>query len=101
MNHEGYSRWGIKKALNYRIQGLIDKILSYGFGESGNNGTVLFGFGESGNNGTVLFGFGESGSSGTVEANEIRIFATRTSKIVIKMARNFFNIKYLLIIYCE
>lgn len=70
----------------------------FGFGESGNNGIVLFGFGESGSSGIVLFGFGESGSNGIVEANEIRIFATKTINIVINIALNFLNMIHLLII---
>jgi hypothetical protein len=71
-------------------------IVLFGLGESGSSGIVLFGLGESGSKGIVLFGLGESGSNGIVEANEIRIFATKTSNIVMNTALNFLNIKYLL-----
>jgi len=69
----------------------------FGLGESGNIGTVLFGLGESGNIGTVLFGLGESGNIGTVDVYDIAAFAAITNKTVTINERKRFNILNLLI----
>jgi len=70
--------------------------LLFGLGESGSAGTLLLGLGEFGSAGTLLLGLGEFGSAGTFEAYEIAILAAITSKIVIIIERKRLNIWYLL-----